>query len=289
MQYQQFSDGFDFLSALAGGCPACAENFRSVLCDLSCGGDQATFFVPTSTAITPTNGTVVTGANVSISLDVVHRLYDSCVNVQLAAEGQSLFHAFGVFTAEEVFTGLIDSHSPVAYNWQFKPSTDPTPSLSFSNLHRDLFRCDNFTSNLSCSCGDCPTVCNRCPVHVTPNDTRHIVDGSWPSFGHNYLHPIVYACMIGMSSYVGAMVVAAAMAQAGEDGTSLSVGKKVAGRVLVGFAGTTLAVLLVYVVSVIWIWAVRSQPVTIGMRRGWSLPSCPTSTLASPSSSSSPL
>ena len=266
VQYRQFSEGFNELSFLSATCPACVENFRSVLCDLSCGGDQSTFLVPTATALSNSNGTVVTAANVSISRAVIQGLYDSCANVQAAAAGTTLFHELALFSAEDLFNKLIAGNSPVAYNWLFTQDTDPTPSLSLANLHRAIIRCDDVASNFSCSCGDCPIVCNRCPAPLVQNDTDLVVDGAWPAFGHNYLHPIVYASVIGMGVYVGVMLLAAVMAQVG--GRPLTVGKALAGRVLVALAGIVAVVLLVYAVSVIWIWAASSQAVTVGDEAG---------------------
>ena len=269
-QYRQFADGFDELSGLLVSCPACYENFKTFLCDLSCGGDQAAFMRPTATARTASNSTVVTAANVTLSMEVAQRLYDSCAHVQEYSAGQPFLQFYGVLNVQQLFTGLIDSpgQSPVNYDWTFVVAGDPTPALSMATLRNPLYACDNSSSNFSCSCGDCPSVCNRCPVAVAVNDSALAVDGHWPAFGHNFLHPTLYPTTLGVAAYTAVLLLAALAAQWTAPLLSLPPHKPATRRVLLAVACVTGAVLAVYALSGVWVLAVQPQEVRVGDEAG---------------------
>ena len=262
VQYEQFAAGFEKLASLLSTCPACVENFRTFLCDLSCGGDQASFMKVSSTT-SRGNATIVNGTDISLSTPIALRLYDSCKNVQEAAAGGTVFSLFEVTAMEQLYTSLISgSNSPIRYNWTFTDDSSPG-ALTTATLHRPLYSCDDISSNLTCTCGDCPTVCNRCPGLSPSNDTSLVVAGVWPSFGHNYLDRVWYGSGMGLAVYIAVMLIAAVGAQWTASDEKTMSARSSAKQVLTGVGLLTGAVVMVYVVNLVWMLASSGEEVTV--------------------------
>ena len=269
LQYAEFADGFAYLKNFLSQCRACVENFRTYLCATTCGSGQARYTSVLGTTveqridvrgrpIVNSTTTVVNATSVSLSLSLVEALYDSCKGVKNPSTGLPIVSFLGnglIVDARSFMSTIISGgagkNSPV-YN-EFHYTDDDNTALTLNNIGRPMYSCANQSSGLGCSCNDCPEGCNRCPTPTHYNDSALVPDGAWPAFGHNYLDPVSYGAAVGFLCYVGVVLLAGLGAQWGGGGWRLVARSSVKARRVVWWSGVVvLAVLVVYVVSLLW-------------------------------------
>ena len=280
-QYREFAVGFGYLEGIMSTCRACVENFRTYLCATTCGSLQSAYMAVRDTAVVQrvdvdgkpiagVNTTVVVRTSVNLSLSVAEALWDSCKGVKNPNTGLStialLFpHAVDAQSLMQYVIG--GDRSPVENVFDYVD--DDGSALTLHNIGSDMYSCANRSSGYGCSCNDCPQGCDRCPAPVQYNDSSLIPDGVWPAFGHNYLDPVGYGTAVGFLCYVAVVVLAGLSGQWLSGGRLLLAQSSAkARRVLSWTALCVLAVLLVYVVSLLWLWLAEQVTVTRGDESG---------------------
>ena len=277
-QYEEFAEGFLYLQNTLGfSCPACLHNFRTYLCAFSCSGNQSQFLSVNATRPVPggnsTNGSaVVTAVNVAVSRSLMTRLFESCKDVVAPNTGLPVFGGdFSAVDVDSFMAAVLNSDQSPAHSF-FSFSDDDDNALTINNVGDALFRCDDQTSNLTCTCSSCPTVCQRCPAPAAaPNDSSLLVDAAYPSFGHNFVSRIAYSCAMAFCCYVAVLLLAALAVQwsAGSGSDSQQLARRAKSRALVvAAAAVVLLVLLVYAVSAVWVDVTAAQDVTVGQEAG---------------------
>ena len=280
-QYREFADGFVYLESFLSTCRACIENFRTYLCATTCGSLQSAYMSVRETEmvqrldvhgspIKGENTTVVDVTNVNVSLAVAEALWDSCKGIKNPSTGLSAlaFIAEGAVDAQS-FMALVISGSMTPVKNVFNYVDDDNTALTLHNIGRDMYSCANTTSGYSCSCNDCPQGCNRCPAPTHYNDSSLVPDGVWPAFGHNYLDPVGYGMAVGFLCYVAVVLLAGLCGQWVSGGRLLLAQSSAQARRMLWWSGVcVLAVLLVYVVSLLWMWLAQQVTVTRGDESG---------------------
>ena len=159
------------------------------------------------------------------------------------------------------------SFSPVSNNFHYVD--DDSSALTLRNIGRPMYSCANQSSGYGCSCNDCPEGCNRCPTPLYYNDTALVPDGSWPAFGHNYLDPVGYGTAMGFLCYVAVVLLAGLGAQWASGGWRLMARSSAKERRVLCLSGVcVLAVLTVYVVSLLWMGLAERASVLRGDEAG---------------------
>ena len=281
VQYAEFALGFVYLESFLGTCRACIENFRTYLCATTCGSMQAAYTAVRETEVRQrkdVNGqdmlnettTVVSATNVNVSLSVAEAMWDSCKSVKNPSTGLS---AVALFAPDAVnattFMQFVISGSSSPVQNVFTYSDDEHTALTLHNIGRDMYSCANTSSGYGCSCNDCPQGCNRCPAPAQYNDSSLVPDGVWPAFGHNYLDPVGYGMAVGFLCYVATVLLAGLCGQWVSGGRLLLAQSSAKARRMLWWSGLcVLTLLVVYVVSLLWMWLTERVAVTRGDESG---------------------
>ena len=280
-QYAEFEAGFQLLEEFVGTCRACVENFRTYLCATTCGSLQSAYMAVRDTTVTqrvdeqgnPIKGeftTVVNQTSVNVSSAVAEAIWDSCRGVKNPSTGLSVIALLGqgiVDAPTFMQIAISGDHSPVKNVFHYVD--DDSTALTLHNIGREMFSCANASSGYGCSCNDCPQGCNRCPAPPQYNDSSLVPDGVWSAFGYNYLDPVGYGMAVGFLCYLATVVLAGLGGQWVSGGRLLLAQSSAKARRWLWWSGLcVLAVLVVYVVSLLWMWLAQQVSITRGDESG---------------------